>query len=515
METTTTDVCIVGGGVAGLIAATSLAERGLKPIVLEAHPGAIGGRLRDEPPACISYQGQTWQFAAEHGVHGIWSPYVNLRAVLARHGIMPDIQASSDETWIDGRGQRVRVAEIGNAMRESPIPPPFHYLSMFVRPHFLRMLSPQDVVSLFLVQGRLISALAIDPLAEGKSLERMTLADFMSGWSPALKNLFAGLARNALATAPERAPAAGFIAFLRFYTLMRRDAWEFGYLPGTGGALICEPLAERARALGAEIRLGCRAERLERTAGGWQVVYQTAHGQAAIAAAHVVLALDAPAAARLLRASPATAPEAQALRFPRGVATTIVRLWFRASPRAGAESGICTGDMQVDNFFWLHLLQPDYRRWHAATGGSAVELHLYDPLPQAEQDDAALITKALFDLTRAFPELRGTFVSSTIQRNPPTHTLFTPGDAGQALAVETPWPGIVACGDWVAHPNPAMYLERAATTGIVAANHILEACRRPAWPLEAHPEPEWLAGFMARRLQRFRQRMVARRLASG
>ena len=129
------------GQPAAFLAVESIAHLAASRKVRVGGGDAIGGRLRDEPPACISYQGQTWQFAAEHGVHGIWSPYVNLRAVLARHGIMPDIQASSDETWIDGRGQRVRVAEIGNAMRESPFPPPFHYLSMFMRPHFLRMLS--------------------------------------------------------------------------------------------------------------------------------------------------------------------------------------------------------------------------------------------------------------------------------------------------------------------------------------------------------------------------------------
>ena len=61
--------------------------------------------------------------------------------------------------------------------------------------------------------------------------------------------------------------------FLRFYTLMRRDAWKFNYLSGTGGKLICEPLAARAQALGSDIRLGCRATRLEAVGEQWRVVY--------------------------------------------------------------------------------------------------------------------------------------------------------------------------------------------------------------------------------------------------
>jgi isorenieratene synthase len=510
-------VCILGGGVAGLTVAVNLAARGVRPVLLEAHPSAIGGRLRDEAPITVGYQGTRWEFPAEHGVHGIWSPYVNLRALLTRYGCMPALLPSLDETWIDGRGRTIRTAEIGSAMRDSPIPPPFHYLAMFVRPHFLRMLTPQDILSLFLVQGRLISALAIDPLAEGKALDRMSLADFMSGWSPALRNLFAGLARNALASAPERAPAAGFIAFLRFYTLLRRDAWAFGYLPGTGGAQIAQPLAELARTLGATIELGCRALRLERDGGSWKVLYEQArrgeeHG---LRAGQIVLALDSPGAEQLLSASRPTAERAAALRFPRGVATTVVRLWFQTSPRAIAVSGICTGDMLVDNFFWLHRLQPAYQAWHAATGGSAVELHIYDAAGESPQADAALVARALFDLTRAFPELHGQCVYSTLQHNPATHTLFTPGESGRSLSIATPWPGITACGDWVSHPNPALYLERATTTGALAANRVLEALGHETWPIEPHPAPEWFAGLLSTHLQRFRQHAVARRKAKA
>jgi phytoene dehydrogenase-like protein len=41
------DVIIIGGGVAGLSAALHLAERGLKPLILEADERA-GGRLSGE-----------------------------------------------------------------------------------------------------------------------------------------------------------------------------------------------------------------------------------------------------------------------------------------------------------------------------------------------------------------------------------------------------------------------------------------------------------------------------------
>ena len=52
------------------------------------------------------------------------------------------------------------------------------------------------------------------------------------------------LMRNGLSAHPEEVPVSGFLAFLRFYTVMRRDSWVFDYLSGPGGTCIAAPLAE-------------------------------------------------------------------------------------------------------------------------------------------------------------------------------------------------------------------------------------------------------------------------------
>jgi hypothetical protein len=72
---------------------------------------------------------------------------------------------------------------------------------------------------------------------------------------------------------------------------------------------------------------------------------------------------------------------------------------------------------------------------------------------------------------------------------------------------------VVACGDWVAHANPSMYLERAVTTAVVAANLVLADAGRALWPVLGHPAPEWFAGRVAGGLTYFRQAMLRRRQA--
>jgi isorenieratene synthase len=504
---------IIGGGIAGLMAGVHLADRGLKPVILEADPEWIGGRLKGGPAVELEHQGQTWHFPGEHGVHGIWSAYRNFQATLARYDIRPVLVPAREEMWVYGRKKKIRKAPIGSAIRYSEIPAPFHYLRLFIRPRFLNILTLRDVAAMFRVLASLLSAMSIDPLAEQKALKGMSLADFTKGWSPTLQSFFAGLARSALAAHPEDVPASGFIAFLRFYTLLRRDAWAFDYLPGTGGECVSEPLAEVAKVLGCDIRLGAKVIGLEQKGQTWHVVTQTDGEKSTIETGNIILAVNAPAARKLLLRSSTTYPIAKTLDFPTGVPTAIIRLWFEKQPNRMAEAGIFTGDFAMDNFFWLNRLQPAYMEWSRQTGGSALEMHVYGPPEFLRQPDALLLARVILDSYRAFPELRGYLIHKRLLRNDATHTLFSVGEPGEHLGIETPWPGIFACGDWVYHPAPALYLERATTTGIAAANALLVKLNKDPWPILPHPEPEWLAGKMEKRLQHARHTLLKRKQA--
>ena len=497
------DIVVIGGGIAGLSAALHLAERGLHPLVLEADPTYLGGRLAGGET--IEVDG--YQFRLEHGVHGIWSGYRNLQAMLARHNLRPVFVPAEEESWIYRSGGFLGRADVGSVIRRSIFPPPLHYLELFLHPRFLWMLDVRDWVSLVRTWAGLVMAIGIDPFAESQPMEGLTLGQMTRKWSPALRAFFLGLARNGLSSHPDEVPMSGFIAFLRFYTLLRRDAWVFSYLPEDGGTSICEPLEDRVRLLGGSIRLGCRVKRVTRQGSEWLVAWESDEGQDSACAAQVILATDSQNAKNILSESFDT----QDLFFPRSLANAVVRLWFDTSLRRSAEAGIFTGEFTLHNYFWLDRLYNPFRRWARETGGSALEAHIYGPDETLAQPDAALLAQAIQDTQAAWPELRGHRIFGHVQRNPASHTLPAVGPEDKHLGIRTPWEGLFCAGDWVRHPAPAFFLERACLTGIEAANAVLEARGLEPWSLLPYLPPEPFAAWIEHLMQRGRRRVRERR----
>jgi carotenoid phi-ring synthase / carotenoid chi-ring synthase len=485
------DAIIIGAGIAGLTAALHLAERGLKPLVLEARERG-GGRLAGGEEVLINDR----RFPLEHGVHGVWSSYSNFRAMLERHQLVSHLNESREEQWIYRTGSFIGRAPIGSTIRKSVIPAPFHYIQLFAHPQFLWMLDLRDWAALLNVWSVLVMAIGIDPFVEDQPLQGLTFGAALKNWGPAIRALFFGLTRNGLSIDPDEVSLAGFLAFLRFYTLLRRQAWTFSYFPDGSGEVIQNLLA-RVQQLGGEVRFGSRATRAAQN-GKWQVRYEQAGQPGSESSAFVILATDSPGAESIIQTS---FPD-QKLFFPHGLAHAVIRLWFDASPRKSPEAGIFTGNFMMHNFFWLEQIYDSYKDWHVETGGACIELHVYGPRETLAQSDAVLLTGVLADFYRAFPELRGHLIKPLLQRNAATHTLPALGERGSHLGIETPWENFYCAGDWVRHPNPSFFLERACTTGLEAANRVLGACDREPFEVQGYPPPEpfagWIEGLMIR-----------------
>lgn len=485
-------VIIIGGGLAGLAAAVHLAAQGIPPVVLDSDSLWTGGRLAGGDPDTFDYGGQTWSFAPDHGVHAVWGSYENMRAMLGRF-TQTQLYPSPGEEWINRWRREVRMIEAGNSVRYGIVPAPFHYLQLLFNPFFYRTITPFDFLSLPGFLFSMLWAVGFDPIKEQSTLEGLNMKEFFRGWTPNLRATFTGLGVNLLAAPKEQISVTALIAALRFYTVLRRDSWRMWFFPSHSHASLIQPLLNTIESNGGCVYKGITATKLEKQADNWRITVEDSGkgGLRSLYAQRIIIATNAPGAERLLCNSPDTSDLASKMIFPSAIRNLSIRLWFDASPREGTASGMFTGDFVPDNFFWLHRLYPDeFGEWHETTGGSAIEVHIYGSEALLDQPDRNLMILAIDEVQRAFPRLKGHFVHGAVRRNSRNHTQFRV-PTSQSLYVETPWSNLYACGDWIGYDHPSLWMERATTTGIAAANHVLETYQREIYPIY-RPKPPGL-----------------------
>ena len=111
------------------------------------------------------------------------------------------------------------------------------------------------------------------------------------------------------------------------------------------------------------------------------------------------------------------------------------------------------------------------RRWSAPHGGSVVELHAYALV--GEPDEREMRARLRAELDRVYPELSGAGWSRRSGWSVTTARWPAPAPWAHRLTVGTPDPRIMLAGDGVRCDYPVALMERAATTGFLAANSLL------------------------------------------
>jgi len=138
----------------------------------------------------------------------------------------------------------------------------------------------------------------------------------------------------------------------------------------------------------------------------------------------------------------------------------------------------------LDNVSLLHRYQGESRRWAMRTGGSVVELHAYALPPGRAGQEEALKNELRARLWALYPETAAATVVEERWLMRADAPAFPPGAHAGRPGVETPAPGLALAGDLVRLDFPSALMERAAASGMLAANSVL---RR--WGVA--PEPVW------------------------
>ncbi|WP_406816496.1 FAD-dependent oxidoreductase [Mycobacterium sp. M23085] len=456
-------VAVVGGGIAGLTAATGLAERGVAVEVIESEPylgGRVGGWTERDDGA---------ELAMNRGFHAFFRQYYNLRALLSR--IDPQLRMLTpveDYPLIDGAGRR-------DSFRGLPRTPPWNAVMFAARSPTFRL---RDFTRIDARAAAPLAAVSVPGTYQ--RLDHTDAATFLEDirFPEAARHLAFEVFSRSFFADPAKLSAAELATMFHIYFLGSSEGLIFDVPNANYDSALWQPLRGYLEGRGVRFRLATKVLSIETEPARPFRVHTDSDAPADVDA--VVLAADIAGLQRIVAASSDLGTEdwrTKIARLRTAPPFAVHRLWLDRPVAAHRPAFLGTaGHEPLDNISVLDRYEREARNWAAAHHGSVVELHSY------ALDSAPPRDKALRQLHRIYPETAAARIVHEKLLHRSDCPLFSPGSYPCRPPVITPTPGLLLAGDAIRIDLPVALMERAATTGWCAANQLLQR-----WGLAGHP----------------------------
>lgn len=148
-----------------------------------------------------------------------------------------------------------------------------------------------------------------------------------------------------------------------------------------------------------------------------------------------------------------------------------------------------SGYRLTDSITLYHRIQNQFIEWANKTGGSVVELHAYCYKEKEFPTQEALLATFQSELYEIVPELKEANILHRELVNQKNFSGYPPNSYAERPETSTAISNLMFAGDWVKMPFPCGLMERAISSGLLAANEILHRQglqRRPL--LSVNPE---------------------------
>ncbi|TVP56067.1 MAG: FAD-dependent oxidoreductase [Nodularia sp. (in: Bacteria)] len=127
----------------------------------------------------------------------------------------------------------------------------------------------------------------------------------------------------------------------------------------------------------------------------------------------------------------------------------------------------------TDSITLYHRIQQQFIDWSQRTGGSVVELHAYCYKEKEFPTQGALLTTFEQELYEIVPELKQATMLHREIVNQRNFSGYPPNSYAERPESSSGIPNLMFAGDWVKMPFPCGLMERAVSSGLLAANEIL------------------------------------------
>lgn len=483
------DVAIAGGGLAGLACAAALARRGLRVAVCEAS-GVLGGRASSQVDAVTGD-------AVDIGPHVITTEHVNFLALLRELGTDAQVhwQRQPLITLLDtGLPPAHRVLR----MRRCDWPAPLHALPNL--PQALRAVGWADLLSGLRLGWQ---AARLDEAATLELDDRDALSHLQAlGVSRRMIEWFWRSAMLALLNLPlEQCSAAAMMRVARL--LMGRSGAHFGF-PRIGlGELYVPGCVAAVAQAGGVVWTDARVQRVRLRDG--RAAGMTLTDGRELHAATTVLALPPAQAAGLLLQEDGAAP--QSLAAHQG--------WGDLAERLRPVPYVCTllwFDRPItQQRFWARVWKPgdlntdfyDLARIRGDVPGPAapsfLAVNAIDAHEALQWPDERIVAHTLQEIADFTPEVAAAQLRhARVHRVPMAVAAPTPGSERRRPPQHTTVPGLWLAGDWTRTGLPCS-MESATRAGLLAAEGVLADRGTAAHLALPVPETAGLVGLLRQR----------------
>ncbi len=444
-------VAVIGGGLAGLSAAESLARRGFTVTVFERNSsigGKIGGGYATDPDGA--------SVAIDHGFHAYFRHYHNLTALMQRAGV-PPMRAIDDYVIVSADGDVARFGDVETT-------PLLNVIDLAAKGFY----RPGEVAGRT-TRTRMHELLRYDPVRTFRDLDDVSFSTFAEDarLPPKLRRVFATFARAFFAE-EHRLSCAELIRGFHAYFLSHDEGLLYDFPTAPAGDGVIAPLAQHLGGLGVRFVMDAPVETV--ALDGHDVVIGGMRFDSCVIAVPAVTARDLVAASPDLAAAIPTAA-AKLARMERGARYAVLRVWLDVDPCADLPVFVSTDRVRVlDAVASYHRITCADAEWARRVGGAVLELHSY-AIPD-DVDDGQVRGALLTELSTFFPVARTARVLGDHLAIRDDFTARHVGMARHRPGTITDDDRIVLAGDWVELPIPALLMEGACSSGIYAANAI-------------------------------------------
>ncbi|MBB3326990.1 FAD-dependent oxidoreductase [Microlunatus antarcticus] len=460
---------VLGGGIAGIAAAVGLAERGVEVTLVERE-AQLGGRVRSWPVEHDSAAGAP--VTMSRGFHAFFRQYYNLRALLRRvDPALEGLTAVEDYPLVLAGGHRDSFAGV-------PRTPPLNMAAFVAQsPSFTAGdLKNIDEVAVW-------ELLDVDFPATFSAHDGESAAAFLDrlGFPDAARHLALEVFARSFFAAPDEFSAGELVGMFHSYFLGSSEGLLFDVPVDDYDTIFWGPLRGYLERLGVEVRAGETVQDLD--LGGDQVSVTTDRGT--LTADTVVLATDLRTTRSLVETTRGSLDDpgwrSRIAETRDAPPFAVWRLWLDRKVAADRPAFLGTsGYGPMDNITVLERFEAGARRWSDAHDASVVEVHAYALQP--EDGDEAQVRRTLrAELARVYPETADAEVVGEEWLLSDDCPLVGTTPWVLRPEVATPDLRLVLAGDGIRCDYPVALMERAATTGFLAANRLLAG-----WGLAGH-----------------------------